>query len=193
MSLNFYKATNRTHGDYVANVSSTMGAFAPSGVGSLYYSSATATMDSAGSGTTYAASLITSVYIQTVKTDVDAVMTTIDVIPENNILSRQTVDQIYLKTGISENSIEIYKHTDFFTQENTAIKTVCNLYNDGQEVNSAVNTAVFGGSRSNIVHSDLPIGSGDQKGFSLTIKATNEAQIHALKILTSDENIGGDR
>jgi hypothetical protein len=168
--------------------------YSRSGVGSYYYDTATATLNLTGTGETYAAESPVKIeeWVATYE-DVEAEMDTIDILPQNNILGRHTVDAVYMKTGVANSEITMHKFSDFFTQENEDIETVFNLYNDGQEINSAVATTIFGGSRSNIVHADLPLGSGDQKGFSLRLNATNEARIDDLKILTTDDNIGGDR
>lgn len=125
-------------------------------------------------------------------TDIDAEMITVDVLEQNSIIARSTADYLFIKTGIADNTINIHKYTDFFTEKNNNTKDTIRLYNDGQEVNSAVTTAIFGGSRSSIVHADIPLGTGDVKGVSLEISTTNEAQIHDLKMSTVDPNIGGD-
>ena len=120
-------------------------------------------------------------------------METVDIIAGNDILNRTTIDMIYMKTGIVNNNMILRKFTDFFTQENSNITDSIRLYNDDQEINTGVSTTIFGGSRSNIVHADIPLSSGDVKGFALKINISNEAQIHNMRILTLDNNIGGDR
>lgn len=194
MAIGFYDLMSQHHGDRESLTVGLVTAYVTWTSGTAYeYDPTTATFSLWSSGDKYMKVDNVTTTIDSTNTDVDAEMETVDIIAGNDILNRTTIDMIYMKTGIVNNNMILRKFTDFFTQENSNITDSIRLYNDDQEINTGVSTTIFGGSRSNIVHADIPLSSGDVKGFALKINISNEAQIHNMRILTLDNNIGGDR
>ena len=193
MTVKLYNLTGKYYGDRLSNIGDTIATYSEIGAGGYDYVTATQTFVANVFGD-WTVTLTTAIMTNdSASTDVEAELITVDIIPENNIMARTTNDYLYMMTGIADNTITIRKYSDFFTQKNDNIYDVIRLYNDGQEVNSAVTTAVFGGSRSSIVHSDIPVRSGDVKGFAIGLETKNEAVIKSIKIVNEDLNVGGDR
>ena len=195
MTLNIYDMKSKFHGDRLVLTDEGLLDTYPEGTGTdLQYNELTASFEAWVSGTKYVLSELANIneLVETI-TDIDAEMETVDLIANNDILVRGTVEQLFLKTGISNASLEIHKQTDFFTEESDTILDTINLYNDTNEINSGVTTAIFGGSRSGMIHGDIPIGGGNTKGFALQLKATNEANINAMRIIMVDNQKGGER
>jgi len=193
LTVKLYNLTGKYYGDRLSNIGDTIATYSEIGAGGYDYVTATQTFVANVFGD-WTVTLTTAIMTNdSASTDVEAELITVDIIPENNIMARTTNDYLYMMTGIADNTITIRKYSDFFTQKNDNIYDVIRLYNDGQEVNSAVTTAVFGGSRSSIVHSDIPVRSGDVKGFAIGLETKNEAVIKSIKIVNEDLNVGGDR
>lgn len=195
MTISFYDMKSKHHGDRLTLVDNGALVIYPIHTGGIefQYNETTASFETWISGTKYAFLALSDINEWYESEDIEAEMETVDLLNGNDIMQRATVDSVYLKTGISNASIDIHKQSDFFTEESSTIKDALELYNDPDEINSGVSIAVFGGSRSAIVHSDIPVGTGDTKGFTLQIKATNEANIHAMRMVMLDNNQGGDR
>jgi len=121
--------------------------------------------------------------------DVSAMLKTVDFLDDNDIKNRSTLDRIWLKTDIRNNTMDARLYDGFSTVESTAMLTF-NMYQVDEEVNESVDVSRYCGIKEALIH-EIPTASGTMKGVSLQLNMKNEGIINGVNFKVVDPQKGG--
>lgn len=192
MSINLYNLLDRHIRDFVHLDSDTLDVIYLDTAGSLQYNENTAEKEAHASGDKYSASSVSFFYAkESGDGTVNAKIRTMEII-RPNIFERFTTQSIFLRVAPGSKSYTITKYS-----ENMNVPVPGNVdrfgYNDPLEINNGAAIPRLNGTRNSYPMSDIPIGSDNSTSISIKIEVEDEAEIHSLSLVTSNEAPGGDR